>query len=1084
MRTCKGFLLLPVALAVTLLALIALMIANESGVELNISRGEAETAEARLLADAGLNHMLWQLSQNTTCNGYGNLATTPFNQHSYAATVTPVSGSPVTISATGTLSNGVERIVQRKDIRLYQPSKTIVLQPGSGGIDSFIEGESGHEEHNKGDNNELRTSSESDKEYRTLLQFDLSQVPPNATIQSATLELYLQSWSSADTVNAHRLLQAWTEDGVTWDDYDGDNAWSTPGGDFDSAVTGSFLADGIGPKTMEVKGAVQSWVNGSQANNGLILLSPLSSGGSENKYHSSDMANEPHPKLTITYACECGQQCVATNLGKKLLMVVDKPNSLKASESERKTILESWGYEITLIDSGDSQAEFDTALEKNDVVFVPETVNDGTLDNKLTSATIGVVIEENALVDELGLADTFNWVPLNQLMITDPPHYITAPFFSGYRTVSTSSASLAFLSGSLSPDLRDLGNLTIGPGLATLGLDTKHVAGGPVAGRRVVLPWGGDSFDIADLNDDGLTLFQRSLQWGARDPAQCGNEQSLQIKIDSGNDDAEEWISNKSMQLGYQEIVFGWDGSNSTYTMPGLRFKNIDIPAGSEVTGAYIDFSVNKVDNEATDITFWGDNSDNAAAFSNTAGDISSRTSTLETVEWLSVPAWNSIGSKITSPDLSRIVQEIIDRPGWSSGNAIAIMASATGHREAISFNGSPSFAPTLRLVFCSSAAPVEPGLVGHWKLDETSGSVAVDETGNRDGVLENGPVWQPAGKVDGALDFDGFNDRVVVNHKSTFAMTSALTMSAWVYNESPSIASSYRIISKEETGQNDAYWMSFSGGDLYVGIGGSFYTPAMTFNPHQWYHLAATYDSVAAEVRIYVDGTPVLTQPALAPLNANSADVQIGNNWEGKAWEGFLDDIRIYNRTLNASEISALAGIGGGPSSPLTGCSGTYRDEFNTTSFNGNNGTLSWSGDWEEVGESDGATSGDVRITTDLSAYVLRIRDNNNGGEGVQRGADLSGAATAELSFDYRREGLDSSSDYVAILVSGSGTAGPWNELQRIQGGGTDNTYQSYTLALNDHISATTAIRFISSPTMGNSDTVYFDNIQIECAP
>ena len=49
------------------------------------------------------------------------------------------------------------------------------------------------------------------------------------------------------------------------------------------------------------------------------------------------------------------------------------------------------------------------------------------------------------------------------------------------------------------------------------------------------------------------------------------------------------------------------------------------------------------------------------------------------------------------------------------------------------------------------------------------------------------------------------------------------------------------------------------------------------------------------------------------------------------------------------------------------------------------------WSTDWLEIGESDGASSGEVGVFSDSSDNRLRVRDNDNGGEGVQREADLS---------------------------------------------------------------------------------------------
>ena len=99
---------------------------------------------------------------------------------------------------------------------------TLVVTLSSASKDTFIEGEPGHTDHNKADDNELWTSPEIGKEHRTLLQFDLSALPASAIIQTATLELYLQSSSSTDVVEAHRLLRDWTEAEVTWEEFQDD----------------------------------------------------------------------------------------------------------------------------------------------------------------------------------------------------------------------------------------------------------------------------------------------------------------------------------------------------------------------------------------------------------------------------------------------------------------------------------------------------------------------------------------------------------------------------------------------------------------------------------------------------------------------------------------------------------------------------------------------------------------------------------------------------------------------------------------------------------------------------------------------
>ena len=79
--------------------------------------------------------------------------------------------------------------------------------------------------------------------------------------------------------------------------------------------------------------------------------------------------------------------------GNKLLFVVADPTSLNTKESGRQALMEGWGYTVTLIDDGDSQANLDTAAAENDVIYVSGTISGGSLADKLTGSTTAIVIE-------------------------------------------------------------------------------------------------------------------------------------------------------------------------------------------------------------------------------------------------------------------------------------------------------------------------------------------------------------------------------------------------------------------------------------------------------------------------------------------------------------------------------------------------------------------------------------------------------------------------------------------------------------------------------------------------------------------
>ncbi len=153
-----------------------------------------------------------------------------------------------------------------------------------------------------------------------------------------------------------------------------------------------------------------------------------------------------------------------------------------------------------------------------------------------------------------------------------------------------------------------------------------------------------------------------------------------------------------------------------------------------------------------------------------------------------------------------------------------------------------------------------------------------------------------------------------------------------------------------------------------------------------------------------------------------------------------------------------------------------TVRDEFATATYSNNNGTQTWAGNWAETGDgSVSATSGYVKI----SSGQLRFSSTNRT---LSRQANLSGVASATLTFQYKRSSFDGTSDYVAIQASANGGS-TWTELARYKGAGSDSTWQTASFNILSYAAANTQIRFATSSSLGTSDILYVDNVQIEYA-
>ena len=185
---------------------------------------------------------------------------------------------------------------------------------------------------------------------------------------------------------------------------------------------------------------------------------------------------------------------------------------------------------------------------------------------------------------------------------------------------------------------------------------------------------------------------------------------TLDIRVASGPDDAEEKPSG-SMRLASSDLELTTDGSNQQVV--GLRFTGLAIPAGASITAAYVQFQADEADSGAVALTVRAEAVDDAAAFVDVRDDLSSRPTTVASVGW-SPPAWvrGDAGPAQQTPDLATVVQEIVNRPGWASGNALAIIVEGTGTRTAESFDGLAAAAPLLHVVYeTGNATPTTTGI-------------------------------------------------------------------------------------------------------------------------------------------------------------------------------------------------------------------------------------------------------------------------------------------------------------------------------------------------------------------------------------
>ncbi len=206
--------------------------------------------------------------------------------------------------------------------------------------------------------------------------------------------------------------------------------------------------------------------------------------------------------------------------------------------------------------------------------------------------------------------------------------------------------------------------------------------------------------------------------------------------------------------------------------------------------------------------------------------------------------------------------------------------------------------------------ATPEPGNVGSWRFDETSGATAFDLSGEDNHGVIAGAVQRIDGVSGGALDFSGGS--VAVADDASVDATTALTVSAWVR---PDQVVTQNVVKKSANHGIDGFELSLATtGRPFFRVNQATSADAFRVNAPTataadgatWTHLVGTYDGT--QLRLYVDGALVATGAGPAAIAQNDLALTIGDQpGGGFAFGGGIDDVRMYTRALTDAEVAAL---------------------------------------------------------------------------------------------------------------------------------------------------------------------------------
>jgi hypothetical protein len=230
-------------------------------------------------------------------------------------------------------------------------------------------------------------------------------------------------------------------------------------------------------------------------------------------------------------------------------------------------------------------------------------------------------------------------------------------------------------------------------------------------------------------------------------------------------------------------------------------------------------------------------------------------------------------------------------------------------------------------------------GLVGHWKLDEASGTMASDVSDQLNhGTYAGAPtpstnVPKLASANPQSLLFNGGktgSDAVIVSDSDSLSLAGPFTLAVWVRPvASKEITRPQQgLIEKWEevavtnpppdaaaSAPANGYYLRLNGlKNVQIGIRNQ---PGMTFSvktiaalaDDTWTHVAAVYDGTS--VILYINGAQDTTRTAAYGPTPGSSQLEIGRRMGFGSFEGQLDDVRIYDRALSAEEVMTVSGGG-----------------------------------------------------------------------------------------------------------------------------------------------------------------------------
>jgi len=238
--------------------------------------------------------------------------------------------------------------------------------------------------------------------------------------------------------------------------------------------------------------------------------------------------------------------------------------------------------------------------------------------------------------------------------------------------------------------------------------------------------------------------------------------------------------------------------------------------------------------------------------------------------------------------------------------------------------------------------------LVSYWKLDETSGSR--EDIHATNDLTDNNTVGAGTGIINDGADFESGNTEylsITDGSQTGLDFADDFTISLWYKSESTlGTDTLYELVSKFGSAPHQYRFIYInSGGTTYLGAqlyddgggGNTAYLIAQTLTNATWYYLTFTWDESASTLEVFVNGSSIGTVvdgtvDNIADTGSTFAIGDLGAGVQG-FMDGILDEVGVWSRKLDNTEITSLYNGGTALAYPFSGGSGTSTATSTATS-------------------------------------------------------------------------------------------------------------------------------------------------------